>query len=152
MTENKVVSLRPEGAIDDPLTEILRAGARSLIAQAVEAEFAAFLASHDDKALRDGRRRVVRHGHDPARLIQTGVGPVEAGDEIEQRGLAGAVRTDDADQLALGEVEIDRIDRGEATEAPRQPAQGQHGGLLRHHIVPNRPCGLNRTSSSSTMP
>src|SRR3974390_679943 len=57
MTENKVVSLRPEGAIDDPLTEILRAGARSLIAQAVEAEFAAFLASHDDKALRDGRRR-----------------------------------------------------------------------------------------------
>ena len=77
MTENKVVSLRPEGVIDDPLTEILRAGARSLIAQAVEAEFAAFLASHDDKALPDGRRRVVRHGHDPARVIQTGVGPIE---------------------------------------------------------------------------
>ena len=65
MTENRVVSLRPEGAIDDPLTEILRAGARSLIAQAVEAEFAAFLGSHEDKALPDGRQRVVRHGHDP---------------------------------------------------------------------------------------
>ena len=77
MTENRVVSLRPEGTIDDPLTEILRAGAKRLIAQAVEAEFAAFLGSHEDKALPDGRQRVVRHGHDPARLIQTGVGPVE---------------------------------------------------------------------------
>ena len=77
MTENKVVILRQEGAIDDPLTEILRAGAKRLIAQAVEAEFAAFLASHEDKALPDGRQRVVRHGHDPARVIQTGIGPVE---------------------------------------------------------------------------
>jgi putative transposase len=37
MDENRVVSLRQKGAIDDPLTEILRAGARRLIAQAVEA-------------------------------------------------------------------------------------------------------------------
>ena len=60
MTENKVVSLRPEGAIDDPLTEILRDGAKLLIARAVVAEFAAFLATHDDKALPDGRRRIGR--------------------------------------------------------------------------------------------
>ena len=39
MTENRVVSHRQEGEIDDPLTEILRAGAKRLIAQAVEAEF-----------------------------------------------------------------------------------------------------------------
>jgi putative transposase len=77
MTENKVVSLRQEGAIDDPLTEILRAGAKRLIVEAVEAEFAAFLVSHEDKALPDGRQRVVRHGYDPARFIQTGIGPVE---------------------------------------------------------------------------
>jgi hypothetical protein len=38
MTENRVVALRQKGAIDDPLTEILRIGARRLIAQAVEAE------------------------------------------------------------------------------------------------------------------
>ena len=37
MTENRVVALRQKGAIDDPLTEILRTGARRLIAQAVEA-------------------------------------------------------------------------------------------------------------------
>ena len=43
MTENRVVALRQKGAIDDPLTEILRAGARRLIAQAVEAELETFL-------------------------------------------------------------------------------------------------------------
>ena len=43
-TENRVACLRPEGEIDDPLTEILRSGARRLIAQAVEAEFDAFVA------------------------------------------------------------------------------------------------------------
>ena len=36
MNENRVVSFRQKGAVDDPLTEILRAGARRLIAQAVE--------------------------------------------------------------------------------------------------------------------
>jgi len=77
MTENRVVPLRQPDAIDDPLTEILRSGARRLIAQAVEAEFEAFLTSHADCRLPDGRRRVVRHGHDPARAIQTGIGPVE---------------------------------------------------------------------------
>ena len=89
----------------------------------------------------------------PSKSTRAGVGPIEPGHEVEQRRLAGAVRADDADQLALGEIEIDGIDGGEAAEAARQPAQGQHGRvLLCHHIVPNRPCGLKRTSSSSTMP
>ena len=77
MTENRVVALRQKGAIDDPLTEILRAGARRLIAQAVEAEFETFLVSTVDLVLPDGRQRVVRHGHDPVREVQTGIGPVE---------------------------------------------------------------------------
>ena len=57
MDENRVVSLRQKGAIDDPLTEILRTGARRLIAQAVEAEFEIFLASNAELVLSDGRRR-----------------------------------------------------------------------------------------------
>jgi putative transposase len=77
MTENKVVALRQPEEIGDPLTEILRAGARRLIAQAVEAEFDAFVASHADEKLPDGRQRVVGHGHDPVRTIQTGIGPIE---------------------------------------------------------------------------
>jgi putative transposase len=77
MIENRVVPLRQLDANDDPLTEILRSGARRLIAQAIEAEFEAFLTSHADCKLSDGRQRVVRHGHDPARTIQTGIGPIE---------------------------------------------------------------------------
>ena len=73
MTEHKVVPLRQKDEIDDPLTEILRAGAKRLIEQAVEAEFAAFLAGHADLKLRT-RQRVVRHGHDPVRPIRTGIG------------------------------------------------------------------------------
>ena len=77
MHEDRVVSVRQKGAIDDPLTEILRAGARRLIAQAGEAEFETFLADNAELRLADGRQRVVRHGHDPVRAIQTGIGPVE---------------------------------------------------------------------------
>ena len=77
MNKDRVIPLRQKGVIDDPLTDILRAGARRLIAQAVEAEFETFLASNDDLVLADGRRRVVRHGYDPVRAIQTGIGPIE---------------------------------------------------------------------------
>jgi transposase-like protein len=58
------------------LTEVLRNGARALLAQAVEAEVAALLESHADKRTEDCRRRVVRHGHLPEREIVTGIGPV----------------------------------------------------------------------------
>jgi transposase-like protein len=77
LSDHNVVSYRQKDEIDDPLTEILRAGARRLIAQAVEAEFETFLASHAELVLPDGRQRVVRHGHDPVRAIQTGIGPIE---------------------------------------------------------------------------
>lgn len=77
MDENsKVVRLRQPEEIDDPLTAILRAGARRLLEQAIEAEVDAFLASMRDVKLPDGRERVVRHGHGPERAIQTGIGPV----------------------------------------------------------------------------
>jgi len=74
---SSVVRLRQPDEIDDPLTSVLRAGARQLLIQAVECEAAAFLASMQDLKLSDGRNRVVRHGHAPAREIQTGIGPVE---------------------------------------------------------------------------
>ena len=69
MSENKVVPFRQKDKIDDPLTEILRAGAKRLIAQAIEAEFDAFVASHAALTLPDSRLRVVRHGHDPVRPL-----------------------------------------------------------------------------------
>lgn len=77
MTEpTNVVQFRQPDDVDDPLTEVLRAGARRLLAQAVELEAEAFLAARDDLRLPDGRPRLVRHGHGPERQIQTGIGPV----------------------------------------------------------------------------
>jgi len=75
-TNTNVVRLRQPDEIDDPLTDVLRAGARRLLAQAVELEAEAFLAGMRDVTLPDGRARLVRHGHGPDREIQTGIGPV----------------------------------------------------------------------------
>ena len=70
------VPLRQPDEVDDPLAAALGGGARRLLAQAVEAEAEAFLAEMKGARLPDGRERVVRHGHAPERLVQTGIGPV----------------------------------------------------------------------------
>jgi hypothetical protein len=75
-TATTMVRLRQPEEMDDPLTEVLRTGARRLLAQAVEMEADAFLAAMQDLKLPDGRSRLVRHGHGPEREIQTGIGPV----------------------------------------------------------------------------
>ena len=75
-SSSRVVSLRQPDTIDDPLTSILRSGARRLLAQAIEAEADAFLATMKGMQLPDGRDRLVRHGHGPKRVVQTGIGPV----------------------------------------------------------------------------
>ena len=76
MLNDNVVRLIQPGAFDDQLTEVLRNGARALLAQAIEAEVAGFLAKHADSKTEDGRTRVVRHGHLPERQVMTGIGPV----------------------------------------------------------------------------
>jgi len=76
-SDSTVVPLRQPDGTDDPLTAVLRSGARRLLAQAVEAEAEAFLAMMAGARLPDGRERIVRHGHGPERAVQTGIGPVE---------------------------------------------------------------------------
>ena len=84
-----VVRLRQPDDIDDPLTDVLRAGARRLLAQAVELEAEAFLAGMQELKLPDGRARLVRHGHGPERPIQTGIGAVGVSRvKIRDRGAA----------------------------------------------------------------
>ena len=77
MEKNKLELVKTPAEIGekDSLTELLRAGARSLISQAVEAELEEMLSLHTDK-LEDGRRSVVRNGYLPSRTIQTGIGEV----------------------------------------------------------------------------
>lgn len=77
MTKTTITTLPdPHGFSADPLTDILRAGARDLIQQAVEAELSALLAIHAEDRTADGRARLVRHGHLPEREVMTGIGSV----------------------------------------------------------------------------
>jgi transposase-like protein len=76
VSDANVVKLLQPGSFADPLTEVLRNGARALLAQAVEAEVAEFLTQHVDLKTATGLRRVVRHGHLPEREVMTGIGPV----------------------------------------------------------------------------
>ena len=57
MSNDNVVRLIQPGAFEDRLTEVLRSGARALLAQAVEAEVAEFLAKHADLKTENGRQR-----------------------------------------------------------------------------------------------
>ena len=70
-TDIRIVPL-PKG--QDVLTDLLRDGARRLLAQAIEAEVAAWIDAHAHLKDASGRRQVVRNGHLPERTIQTGLG------------------------------------------------------------------------------
>jgi transposase-like protein len=88
--DTTVIAFRQPDAVDDPLTELAREGARRMLAQVLIAEADAFVAQWKDLQLPDGRDRIVRHGHGPHRAIQTGVGPVEVRRaKVRDRGEVG---------------------------------------------------------------
>jgi transposase-like protein len=60
-----------------PIDEIVREGARRMLAAALEAEVAAYIAAHVDQLDEHGQRLVVRNGHAAARQVVTSAGAVE---------------------------------------------------------------------------
>jgi len=87
VTETNVFQLFQPGTFADPLTEVLRNGARALLAQAVQAEVSSLLSCHADKLTDDGRRRLVRH------VRSSGIGPVAVRcPRVRDRGGAGCER------------------------------------------------------------
>ena len=76
MDNNNVVALSQPEDINDPLTELLRQGAKELISKAVEAELIELLEQFNDVKI-EGKQAVVRNGYLPQRQIQTGLGNVE---------------------------------------------------------------------------
>jgi putative transposase len=60
----------------DLLTATLRQGAQKMLATAIEAEVAAYLAARTHLTDAAGHRQVVRNGHLPTRSLLTGVGPI----------------------------------------------------------------------------
>jgi len=59
------------------LDELVREGARRLLAAALEAEVDAYLGAHTEVVDERGHRLVVRNGHAPARALTTAAGQVE---------------------------------------------------------------------------
>ena len=77
MSKDTVIDARNlEERKQDELTDLLREGAKRLIAEAVDAELSTMLAQFADYKDESGRRNVVRNGHLPEREIMTGIGPV----------------------------------------------------------------------------
>ncbi len=74
--DTTITALHQPGVILDPLTEIAREGARRMLAAALKAEAASFVALFEDERLPDGRQRIVHHGTGPERTIQTGIGAI----------------------------------------------------------------------------
>jgi len=90
MTENTVIGFtKPSDFSSDPLTDVLRQGARDILATAVQAEVSAFIAGHAHLLDEVGRHRLVRHGFLPEREVMTGIGkvPVQV-PRVRDRGTA----------------------------------------------------------------
>jgi putative transposase len=82
------------------LEELARAGARQLLAQALEVEVAEFVEKHQNKIDAEGRRQVVRNGYMPARDLVTGIGPVE----IRQPRLDDRVLSEGGEERFSSEI------------------------------------------------
>ena len=107
--DSTVLAFRQPEAIDDPLTDLAREGARRILAQVLVAEADAFVAMWKDLKLPDGRDRVVRHGHGPHRTIQTGVGSVEVRRaKVRDRGDVGTAEQGRTEPVAGGDLPAHR--------------------------------------------
>lgn len=76
MSHDTIVPFKKEDDVTDPLTELLRQGARQLLNTAIEAEVEELLTAHRHRRDANGRAGVVRNGHLPERQVLTGIGPI----------------------------------------------------------------------------
>src|SRR3546814_14500828 len=92
------------------------------------------------------------HRRQPAALEGDAARPrlVEAIDAVEHRRLAGAVRADDREDLALADLEADVVDRGDAAEAEPDVLKRQHrlaGGTAPGRLRPLHALRFRRHSA-----
>lgn len=66
-----------DGAPRSPIDEIVREGARAMLAAALQAEVAAYIAQFADQLDENGHRLVVHNGYHTARTVTTSAGAVE---------------------------------------------------------------------------
>ena len=140
MSKDNVVELKSSATIQDPLTEMLRFGARQLIQEAVEVELQELLAEHRERRTAEGNTGVVRNGHLPERELQTGIGPVtvkipkvraKSGEPVTFRSalVPPYVRKTQSLEVALPWLYLKGISTGEMSEALKVLVGSQAKGL-----------------------
>jgi putative transposase len=67
----------PGSSARDVLCEIVRRGAEKMLAAAIESEVEEYIQRHAEERGSDGRRLVVRNGHLPERVLETGIGGLQ---------------------------------------------------------------------------
>ena len=83
----------------------------------------------------------------PSKRDAPRVGRLEARDDVEGRGLAGAVGADERQDLAAAEVEAEAVDGRQAAEAhrdvhaPRAPGRGDRSARARLEAPRRRSAG-----------
>src|SRR6202045_4954217 len=130
-----VVRFRQPDAIDDPLTELAREGARRMLAQALVAEADAFVALWKDSKLPDGRDRVVRHGHGPHRA-----------NPDRRRACRGSSRQGPRPGRGRrgGEDPLHLVDSAEVGAADEESRRAVAGSLLARGVDRRLPGGAHR--------
>lgn len=146
MTKDTITALRdPNGFSTDPLTDLIRSGARQLIQQALEAELTALLAQFSDETTPAGHARLVRHGHLPEREVMTGVGPVavkvprvrDRGEQAEKVRFTSSIlppylRKAKSVEELLPWLYLKGISTGDFQEALARTAWSECGGSVVH--------------------
>lgn len=157
MNKHTVVDLAGRDTHADPLTEMLRTGARQLIHQTVEAELDELLGRHSQYRTEDGRVSVVRNGYLPERELQTGVGPVtvripkvrsKTGEPVTFRSVLVPpyVRKTKSLEAALPWLYLKGVSSGEMGEALKVLV----GRGRKHSVAPEAGVGARSTGSGAT--
>ncbi len=115
MSNHNIIELPETGKFEDALTGILRDGARRLLHTAVEAEPGGFLKQFENCRSQQGRRAVVRSGHQPERDIRTGIGPVSV--------RIPKVRSSDGKPVTLHSSVVPRMSASAARWRPGYPGR-----------------------------
>ncbi len=78
MDKDNLIEFESRDISPDVVTELVRTGARRILAQDLKLEVEGFLAQYEGQYAGNGLRAVVRSGWQTERDIQTGTGPVSA--------------------------------------------------------------------------
>lgn len=74
MEKDNVYAFEKPREIEDTLMQLMREGARKMLASAIEQEITDYLAHFTDEVSESGHRHMVRNGYLPARTLQTSLG------------------------------------------------------------------------------